>query len=33
MGCGAKRIFHLQFVASSFADELVRFLTVRYVSA
>ena len=33
MGCGAQRTFHLQFFATSFADELDRFLTVRYVNA
>ena len=33
MGCGAKRTFHLQNFATSFADGLGRFLTARYVNA
>ena len=33
MGCGAKRTFHLHIFATSFADGLGRFLTVRYVNA
>ena len=33
MGCCAKRTFHLQKVATSFAHELDRLLTVRYVNA
>ena len=28
LGCGAKRTFHLQFFAISFADEMDHFLTV-----
>ena len=33
MGCGAKRPFHLQKERISFANELNRLLTVRYVNA
>ena len=33
MSCSAKRTFHLQKFATSFADGLGRFLTVRYVNA
>ena len=33
MGCGAKRTFHLQHFATSFANGLDRSWTVRYVNA